>query len=164
MSDIYVAFLALRQPNKVVTPYKRHTLYVTSRKSTIGSGLRYKIIWAAGFAAPDGQRFALTTRRLDNAARYPQLHSPSNNEGILFLEGMKEKKREDCRGSGAILPCYDVQAEDSFTTRKPGIPQVHWVLHAAYAGTANDALIFARSKDRASTRGVPARSLPPWLM
>jgi hypothetical protein len=102
--------------------------------------------------------------RLDNAARYPQLHSPSNNEGILFLEGMKEKKREDCRGSGAILPCYDVQAEDSFTTRKPGIPQVHWVLHAAYAGTANDALIFARSKDRASTRGVPARSLPPWLM
>ena len=50
-------------------------------------------VQADGFAAPDGQRFALTTRRLDNAARYPQLHSPSNNEGILCLTGMKENCR-----------------------------------------------------------------------
>ena len=45
----------------------------------------------------------LTTRRLDNAARYPQLHSPSSNEGILFLAGMKEKNREVCRVGSAIL-------------------------------------------------------------
>jgi hypothetical protein len=58
---IYIAFLAFRQPYKVVTPYKRHTLYVTSRKFTMESGLRYKIIWADGFAAPDGQPYGLTT-------------------------------------------------------------------------------------------------------
>jgi hypothetical protein len=57
-----------------------------------------------GFAAPDGQREALSTRRLDNAARYPQLHSPSSNEGILFLAGMKENDREDCRGVGQPHP------------------------------------------------------------
>jgi hypothetical protein len=57
-NHVYVAFLAFRQPYKVVTPYKRYTLYVMSRKFTIRCGLRYKIIWADGFAAP-----------MDNASR-----------------------------------------------------------------------------------------------
>ena len=44
----------------------------------------------------------LPTRRLDNAARYPQLHSPNNNEGIIFLAGMKEKNRVACRGNTTL--------------------------------------------------------------
>src|SRR5256885_13573954 len=53
--------------------------------------VRYIFLWAYGFAAPDGQPFRLTHRRLDNAARCPQPHSPSHNEVILSLAGMKAK-------------------------------------------------------------------------
>jgi hypothetical protein len=37
---------------------------------------------------------ALPHKALGQAGACPQLHSPSNNEGMLFLAGMKEKDRE----------------------------------------------------------------------
>jgi hypothetical protein len=63
-----------------------------------------------GFGAPDGQRI-VDHRRLDNAARYPQLHSPNSNEGIFYLAGMKEKHRVGCRGGGSPLK----------SVKKPGL-------------------------------------------
>jgi hypothetical protein len=46
-----------------------------------------------GFAAPAGQRCALTTAAWTRCA-CPQFHKPQQQEKILSLTGMKEKNRE----------------------------------------------------------------------
>jgi hypothetical protein len=71
---------------------------------------------ADGFAAPDGQRFALTTRRLDKL-RLPTTPQPQQQR-YLYLIGMKEKDRYtkvlyfvvQCVGGegGAEALCQDI--------------------------------------------------------
>jgi hypothetical protein len=47
---------------------------------------------------------ALPHKALGQAGACPQLHSPSNNEGMLFLAGMKEKDREAFKIGSITLP------------------------------------------------------------
>jgi hypothetical protein len=48
-------------------------------------------VWAAGFAAPAGQPYGLTTGAWITLRVTHNSTSPSNNEGMLFPTGMKEK-------------------------------------------------------------------------
>jgi hypothetical protein len=52
-----------------------------------------------GFAAPV-DNLTVDHQALGQAALAHNSDSPNSNEGILFLAGMKEKSREDCRVSG----------------------------------------------------------------